>query len=96
MTKLQLIANQIISDYEILAKDVGLMLFVNNQPGLVEEMKRLNEKLKLWALECARIIDKANILEDKTESLKEEAQRIKEEGHCEEENLSKGQREDKT
>ena len=52
---IEILGNQIASDFDSLSKDVEAGLVDNSH--IASELARINEKLKLWQVEAERIIN---------------------------------------
>ena len=52
---IEILGNQIASDFDSLSKDVEARLVDNSH--IASELARINEKLKLWQVEAERIIN---------------------------------------
>jgi len=56
MSKIEILGNQIASDFDSLSKDVEAGLVDNSH--IESELARINEKLKVWGAEARKIINK--------------------------------------
>ena len=63
MTNFQILSNQIVSDFEILAEDYREGLYDGDSEGITQELKRINAKLKLWKKEAEEIIKEAEMID---------------------------------
>ncbi len=77
---IQILSNQIISDYQSLSKDMEAGLADKNH--VESELARIHDKLKEWELEANEIIEEANI----TDSLANSEQEFRAERSAEENN----------
>lgn len=71
MTKQETLGIQLVSDLKQMEEDVASGLYKENPEGLIENLKRLNDKMKEWQKEADRIIAEAEAIQAQVESIEE-------------------------